>query len=139
MAGSRYNVERASEPSYAVNNINHLFTSVRSGGQSGTSLLCHAVTRRALAYKAQRLVSTGHTVVKLHTALSVHESQHLLIGSGSKPLDVRARRKELGVMPSMKRVDTCAAEFQADTPYMYSSYDGSDECEPTNAKKVRLR
>ena len=41
-------------------------------------------------------------------------------------------------MASFQRVDTCAAEFQADTPYMYSSYDGSDECEPTNAKKVRL-
>jgi hypothetical protein len=71
----------------------------------------------------------------------VHVSQHLLTlaPAGSTPLDVRARRKELGVMPSMKRVDTCAAEFQADTPYMYSSYDGNDECEPTNAKKVRLR
>jgi len=42
------------------------------------------------------------------------------------------------VAASFQRVDTCAAEFQADTPYMYSSYDGSDECEPTNAKKVRL-
>jgi len=52
---------------------------------------------------------------------------------------VRARRKELGVTASFQRVDTCAAEFQADTPYMYSSYDGSDECEPTNAKKVRLK
>ena len=61
----------------------------------------------------------------------------LLTRAGSKPLDVRARRQELGVTPSMKRVDTCAAEFQADTPYMYSSYDGSDECEPTNQKKVR--
>ncbi len=36
---------------------------------------------------------------------------------------VRARRKHLGVMPSMKRVDTCAGEFAAHTPYMYSSYE----------------
>ena len=38
----------------------------------------------------------------------------------------------------MKRVDTCAAEFEAATPYMYSSYDGDDECEPTNNKKVLI-
>ncbi len=49
---------------------------------------------------------------------------------------VRAARKELGVVPSMKRVDTCAAEFEAGTPYMYSSYDGECECEPTNNRKV---
>lgn len=36
----------------------------------------------------------------------------------------------------MKRVDTCAAEFEAGTPYMYSSYDGSCECEPTTERKV---
>jgi carbamoyl-phosphate synthase large subunit len=36
---------------------------------------------------------------------------------------VRARRKHLLVTPSMKRVDTCAGEFQANTPYMYSSYE----------------
>ncbi len=34
-------------------------------------------------------------------------------------MDVRAHRKQLGVVPSFKRVDTCAAEFEADTPYMY--------------------
>ena len=59
--------------------------------------------------------------------------------AGSAALDVRARRAALGVVPSMKRVDTCAAEFEAATPYMYSSYDGDCECEPTNAKKVSGR
>lgn len=34
---------------------------------------------------------------------------------------VRAHRKAAGVAPSYKRVDTCAAEFDADTPYMYST------------------
>jgi hypothetical protein len=57
--------------------------------------------------------------------------------AASSPLEVRARRKELGVIPSMKRVDTCAAEFEAATPYMYSSYDGNCECEPTTERKVR--
>ena len=58
-------------------------------------------------------------------------------GAAAAPMEVRAKRKELGVVPSMKRVDTCAAEFEAGTPYMYSSYDGSCECEPTTARKVR--
>ena len=39
------------------------------------------------------------------------------------PLDVRARRKALGVTPVMKRVDTCAGEFEAHTPYLYSTYE----------------
>ena len=38
----------------------------------------------------------------------------------------------------MKRVDTCAAEFEAATPYMYSSYDGECECAPTTASKVLI-
>ena len=59
-----------------------------------------------------------------------------ILTTASTPLEVRARRKELGVIPSMKRVDTCAAEFEAATPYMYSSYDGNCECEPTSERKV---
>ena len=54
------------------------------------------------------------------------------------PADVRKARTEKGVVPSMKRVDTCAAEFQADTPYMYSAYDGECECDSTNNKKVLI-
>jgi carbamoyl-phosphate synthase large subunit len=51
---------------------------------------------------------------------------------------VRAHRKAAGVVPSYKRVDTCAAEFEADTPYMYSSYDGECESAPTSARKVLI-
>ena len=51
-------------------------------------------------------------------------------------MDVRRARKAAGVVPAFKRVDTCAAEFEAATPYMYSSYDGSDECEATSERKV---
>lgn len=58
--------------------------------------------------------------------------------AGVTALEVRAARKALGVVPSMKRVDTCAAEFEAQTPYMYSSYDGYTEAEPTNSKKVLI-
>ena len=40
----------------------------------------------------------------------------------------RALRKRLGIVPTYKMVDTCAAEFEAVTPYYYSCYDTEDEC-----------
>ena len=49
---------------------------------------------------------------------------------------VRDRRLELGLVPAYKRIDTCAAEFESFTPYMYSSYEESCEAEPTSAPKV---
>jgi carbamoyl-phosphate synthase large subunit len=52
-------------------------------------------------------------------------------------MQARAARKAAGVLPSFKRVDTCAAEFEAETPYMYSCYDGECECDSTSNKKVR--
>src|SRR5512141_2891029 len=54
------------------------------------------------------------------------------------PLDVRARRKELGVTAVFNRVDTCAAEFESFTPYMYSSYESSCEAAPSKRKKVMI-
>jgi carbamoyl-phosphate synthase large subunit len=50
--------------------------------------------------------------------------------------DVRNLRKKLGVIPSFKRVDTCAAEFATKTAYMYSAYEGECESRPTKNKKV---
>jgi len=56
---------------------------------------------------------------------------------------VRAARHGLGVRPVFKRIDTCAGEFRAETPYMYSTYEtgvlgGQPDCEsePTGAKKA---
>lgn len=50
---------------------------------------------------------------------------------------VRAERKRLGLVPSFRLVDTCAAEFEAYTPYYYSTYDrGDDESRPSDKRKV---
>ena len=49
---------------------------------------------------------------------------------------VRHLRKKHGVMPVYKRVDTCAAEFESFTPYLYSTYEDEDEAAPTEKKKV---
>ena len=50
--------------------------------------------------------------------------------------EVRAARKKLGIFPSFKRVDTCAAEFLTETAYMYSTYEEGCESQPTMNKKV---
>src|SRR5499427_1783714 len=49
---------------------------------------------------------------------------------------VRHMRKKHGIMPVYKRVDTCAAEFESFTPYLYSTYEDEDEAAPTDKKKV---
>jgi carbamoyl-phosphate synthase large subunit len=53
--------------------------------------------------------------------------------------EVRAERKKLRLEPSYRLVDTCAAEFEAYTPYYYSTYDrGDDEVRPSDKKKVMI-
>jgi carbamoyl-phosphate synthase large subunit len=49
---------------------------------------------------------------------------------------VRARRRELGVLPVYKTIDTCAAEFEAETPYFYSTYEEENESLRTEKPKV---
>jgi carbamoyl-phosphate synthase large subunit len=53
-----------------------------------------------------------------------------------KSASVRARRRELGVMPVFKRVDTCAAEFESFTPYLYSTYEDEDEADAVDRPKI---
>ena len=55
--------------------------------------------------------------------------------SGLSESQVRARRLELGVKPVYKSVDTCAAEFEAQTPYYYSTYEVEDELPPPGDQK----
>jgi carbamoyl-phosphate synthase large subunit len=52
--------------------------------------------------------------------------------------EVRAYRKSLGLIPVYKRVDTCAAEFESHTPYLYSTYEEEDEAAPTDRKKIMI-
>jgi carbamoyl-phosphate synthase large subunit len=54
------------------------------------------------------------------------------------PLAVRAKRKAAGIKAVFNRVDTCAAEFESFTPYLYSSYEGECEAEPSGRKKVMI-
>ena len=52
--------------------------------------------------------------------------------------DIWKLRIEYGIRPVFKRVDTCAAEFESYTPYLYSTYEEEDESEPTSNKKVMI-
>ncbi|KAM3108671.1 carbamoyl-phosphate synthase large subunit, partial [Phormidesmis sp. 146-33] len=52
--------------------------------------------------------------------------------------EVRAYRKSLGIVPAYKTVDTCAAEFEALTPYYYSTYEEESEVLPSDKRKVMI-
>jgi carbamoyl-phosphate synthase large subunit len=51
---------------------------------------------------------------------------------------VRQRRKDLNIAPVYKRVDTCGAEFESHTPYLYSTYEEECEAEPTDRRKIMI-
>ncbi|HWN09543.1 MAG TPA: carbamoyl-phosphate synthase large subunit [Pyrinomonadaceae bacterium] len=52
--------------------------------------------------------------------------------------EVREYRKKLGVIPVYKRVDTCGAEFESFTPYLYSTYETESEAAPTDRRKIMI-
>ena len=78
----------------------------------------------------RRLKSAGFSDARLATLAGISEAE------------VSAARRAINVRPVFKRIDTCAGEFAAKTPYMYSSYEapsfGEPDCEsnPTTAKKI---
>jgi carbamoyl-phosphate synthase large subunit len=61
----------------------------------------------------------------------IHEAVKAMTGGVTED-EVRAHRVKLGVRPVFKRIDTCAAEFDAKTPYMYSTYEAPSFGEPEN-------
>ncbi len=71
----------------------------------------------------------------------IHDAIKAMTGGVTED-EVRKLRHKLGVRPVFKRIDTCAAEFEAKTPYMYSTYEAplfgeaENEAQPTDRKKV---
>ena len=71
----------------------------------------------------------------------IHDAVKAMIGATTED-EVRRLRHRLGVRPVFKRVDTCAAEFEAKTPYMYSTYESpsfgepEDESLPSDRRKI---
>ena len=58
--------------------------------------------------------------------------------TGRSEDDVRDFRKRVGIVPVYKRVDTCGAEFESFTPYLYSTYESEDEAAPTERRKIMI-
>ncbi|MEJ7860115.1 MAG: carbamoyl-phosphate synthase large subunit [Pyrinomonadaceae bacterium] len=52
--------------------------------------------------------------------------------------EVREHRKNLNIAPVYKRVDTCGAEFESNTPYLYSTYEEENEADPTTRRKIMI-
>ena len=97
---------------------------------------------KRLAYLAlQSANMRGMSNSVAHATGLVHDAISAMTG-GVTEKEVRALRHKLGVRPVFKRIDTCAAEFEAKTPYMYSTYEapvfGAPECEsqPTDRRKI---
>jgi carbamoyl-phosphate synthase large subunit len=92
--------------------------------------------RRRIA-EAGELSALGEFEMRQAKRLGMSDA---LIGKTLKfpPAEVRAHRKSLGVLPVYKTVDTCAAEFEAKTPYHYSTYEDEDEVQTGNKPKVLI-
>lgn len=93
-----------------------------------------------LALKSAHLRSGMERGVARSSGL-LHEAVKAMTG-GVTEKEVRALRHKLGVRPVFKRIDTCAAEFEAKTPYMYSTYEApsfgapEDESQPSERRKI---
>ena len=96
-------------------------------------------------------VRAFHTLTKMETSLKENEMTYKLMRSakrlGFSDADIgkltetsseyiRNLRKEYGLKPVYKMVDTCAGEFEALTPYFYSTYEDENEAQPLNGKKA---
>jgi carbamoyl-phosphate synthase large subunit len=58
--------------------------------------------------------------------------------TGSTEAEVREHRKSLGIIPVYKRVDTCGAEFESFTPYLYSTFEEECEADPSDRRKIAI-
>ncbi|MEL7504359.1 MAG: carbamoyl-phosphate synthase large subunit [Cyanobacteria bacterium J06554_6] len=67
-----------------------------------------------------------------------YSDRQIAFATKTAEMDVRQHRKSLGVVPVYKTVDTCAAEFEAYTPYYYSTYDQETEVQPSDRRKVMI-
>ena len=96
-------------------------------------------------YNIKEIVDFENVLAEGKDPILVHKAKQLgfsdkHIGEIWKMLEVEVRemRKELGIEVTFKTVDTCAAEFEAETPYYYSTYGIEDEVQPSKKKKIMI-
>ncbi|HIN27705.1 TPA: carbamoyl-phosphate synthase large subunit [Candidatus Poribacteria bacterium] len=87
----------------------------------------------------ENVLTEGKDPVLLHKAKQLGFSdKHIGEIWDMSETEVRGMRKELGIEVTFKTVDTCAAEFEAETPYYYSTYGLEDEVQSSNKKKIMI-
>jgi len=64
--------------------------------------------------------------------------RQLAVANGVSESEIRAKRKSLGILPTYRLVDTCAAEFEAYTPYYYSTYGDENERRESSKRKIMI-
>ncbi|HEX6986941.1 MAG TPA: carbamoyl-phosphate synthase large subunit [Planctomycetaceae bacterium] len=85
----------------------------------------------------RRLEDADAALLRKAKRAGFSDKQLALWWDSSEP-EVRRRRKRLGVVATFKQVDTCAAEFEAYTPYYYSTYEDEDETPPKPQGRKRI-
>jgi carbamoyl-phosphate synthase large subunit len=121
----------------------------RAIGRGWTEEQIHDVTkidpwflRQFAEISAMRQAASQQTVDTIPTAdlrrlkRAGFGDQEVALAMGTNETAVRERRARDGLAPVYKRVDTCAAEFESFTPYMYSAYEPTCEANPTPKNKV---
>ena len=89
--------------------------------------------------ESEKELGTDLDQIDFRRAKRLGYSDHqLAVLTNSSPDDVRAKRKEAGITPTYRLVDTCAAEFEAYTPYYYSTYGIENEARGGDKKKVMI-
>ncbi|MFH5780542.1 carbamoyl-phosphate synthase (glutamine-hydrolyzing) large subunit [Heyndrickxia oleronia] len=87
--------------------------------------------------KGFSIVDLPYEVLKKAKLMNMSD-KHLADLLSCTEKELRNRRKRCGLIPSYKLVDTCAGEFEAETPYYYSTWRGVDEVKVSNRKKVLI-
>ncbi len=127
--------------------IFHLYTALKSGREINE---IHDITQidRFFLYKIQSIVDFEAYLISLGAdeilkpdilikAKRMGFSDAILSQiTGYKEKYIRDHRRNTGIIPTYKMVDTCAAEFEAKTPYYYGTYEGEDEVAVSDNKKV---
>ena len=92
----------------------------------------------------ESLIRTVGTLAAIDDGLMRHAKQagfsdrQLAVMLGASEMEVRDDRKRRGILATYKSVDTCAAEFEAQTPYYYSTWEDEDEARPKEPGKKRV-
>jgi carbamoyl-phosphate synthase large subunit len=87
--------------------------------------------------EGQRLEDLSPEVFRAAKEVALSDRRIAYLTGSTEP-EVRAARKQLGIVPVYKRVDTCGAEFESYTPYLYSTYEEEDEAAPTDNRKIMI-